>query len=277
MLREPTTNCCNYAALSYPMRRGFLNAKPKHDRTSAKAPPVLDESQSITQPPNSSDPTLDDKDASNWAQRLGLSLDEFYELVEKQAARRGETIVTTFRNFIFERFQGVTFTDSTILDLLPVEYGATPPALRGAYRISAVRGKGLGMFAARDIPAGAVIACENPVIVVPAIIPVLSISKEEMCQMLFDQLNPPKRDIALLLANCKPADVCGKEEGIIRTNGIGLELPVPDAPTAPDPTHCGIFLDMSRCNHRYGTMYQSFDPNSPIDTAVIRMQITSGM
>ena len=133
------------------------------------------------------------------------------------------------------------------------------------------------MFSVWDIPAGAVIACENPVIVVPAIIPVLSISKEEMCQMLFDRLDPPERDIALSLANCKPADVCGKEEGIIRTNGIGLELPVPDAPTAPDPTHCGIFLDMSRCNHRYGTMYQSFDPNSPIDTAVIRMQITSGM
>jgi hypothetical protein len=262
------------------MRRGFLNntkVKPKYDRTSAKTPPVLDESQSITQPPNSSDPTLDDKDARNWAQRLGLSLDEFYKLVEKEAARRRQPFVTIYRNFMFERFQGVTYTDSTILDLLQVEYGATPPALRGAYRISAVRGKGLGMFAARDIPAGAVIACENPVIVLPVITPVSSVSKEEMCHMLFDRLDPPERDLALSLSNCKPADVCGKEEGIIRTNGIGLELPVPDTPTAPDPTHCGIFLDMSRCNHRYGTMYQSFDPISSIDTAVIRMHITGGM
>jgi hypothetical protein len=235
------------------MRRGFLNntkAKPKYDRTSAKAPPlVLDESQSITQPPNS-DPTLDDKDARNWAERLGLSLDEFYKLVERQAARHRQPIEMIFRNFMFEGFQGVTYTDSTILNLLQVEYCALPPALMGAYRISAVRGKGLGMFAARDIPARAVIVCENPVIVLPAVIPTSGTSKDEMCQMLFDRLDPPERDRALSLANCKPAEVCGKKEGIIRTNGIGFELPIPDTPTAPDPTHCGIFLDMSRCNHR---------------------------
>jgi hypothetical protein len=193
---------------------------------------------------------LDDKDARNWAERLGLSLDEFYKLAERQAARRRQPIEIIFRNFMFERFQGVTYTDSTILNLLQVEYGALPPALRGAYRISAVRGKGLGMFAARDIPARAVIVCENPVIVLPAITPASGMSKEEMCQMLFDRLDPPERDRALSLANCKPAEVCGKKEGIIRTNGIGLELPVPDTPTAPDPTHSGIFLDMSRCNHR---------------------------
>jgi hypothetical protein len=236
------------------MRRGFLNntkPKPKYDRTSAKAPPLVqDESQSITQPPNSGDPTLDDKDARNWAERLGLSLDEFYGLAEKQAARLRQPFETIFRNFMFERFQGATYTDSTILNLLQVEYGALPPALRGAYRISAVRGKGLGMFAARDIPAGAIIVCENPVIVLPAITHAIGISKEKICQMLFDRLDPPERDRALLLANCKPAEVCGKEEGIIRTNGIGFELPVPDIPTAPDPTHCGVFLDMSRCNHR---------------------------
>ena len=236
------------------MRRGFLNntkTKPKYDRTSAKAPPlVLDESQSITQPPNSGDPTLNDKDARNWAERLGLSLDEFYKLAERQAARHRQPFETIFRNFMFERFQGVTYTDSTILNLLQVEYGAPPPALRGAYRISAVRGKGFGMFAARDIPARAVIVCENPVIVLPVVTPASGMSKEKMCEMLFDRLDPPERDKALSLANCKPAEVCGTKEGIIRTNGIGFELPVPDTPTAPDPTHCGIFLDMSRCNRR---------------------------
>ena len=142
--------------------------EPKYDCTSAKAPPlVLDESQSITQPPNSGDPTLDDKDMRNWAERLGLSLDEFYKLVERQAARHRQPIEMIFRNFMFQRFQGVTYTDSTILNILQVEYYALPPALMGAYRISAVRGKGLGMFAAWDIPSGAVIVCENPVIVLP--------------------------------------------------------------------------------------------------------------
>lgn len=157
-----------------------------------------------------------------------------------------------YRNIVFHAFEGVTLARSTIVDLLRRKYDAPRPALQNAYRVSAAGGlKGVGMFAARDIPAGAAILVENPVIVYPTILRMMgNMSKEEMFQMLFDRLDPPEREKALSLENCKPADICGKAEGILRTNGICIHLPTPDIPNAPDSMHNATFLDLSLCNHR---------------------------
>jgi hypothetical protein len=107
------------------------------------------------------------------------------------------------------------------------------------------------MFASRDMPAGAVILVENPVSIYPGVMSLgKSTSKEEIFKPLFDRLERDVRERALSLCNSKPADVCGKEEGIVRTNGFGLELAAPKIANPPATRHSGTFLDLSRCNHR---------------------------
>jgi hypothetical protein len=107
------------------------------------------------------------------------------------------------------------------------------------------------MFATVNIPAGAVILVENPIFILPCMIGFgTSMSKDKIFRTLFDRLEPDVRERALLLWNGKPADVCGKEEGIVRTNGFGLDLAVSGTTNPLAMRHSGIFLDLSRCNHR---------------------------
>lgn len=66
--------------------------------------------------------------------------------------------------------------------------------------------------------------------------------------MLFDRPVPESiKDELLALHNCKSIDECSVEEGILRTNGIGCDLTVPEG---HEPTHSAIFLEMSCVNHR---------------------------
>jgi hypothetical protein len=238
----------------FAMRRGFLNQtnakrKPRqsNDVPSVRTPPT------ITQYPNSDNLIRSDEEVKQWAHKLGMSHTELNSHLEKHSARtdNGEVVTTIYRNLVFKDFEGVTLADSKILELLPKYFGHRPSALESAYKISAAAGKGVAMFATRDIPAGGVILVENPVIVVPLIMDMGDqLSKEQMFEMLFDRLDADVRERALALWNCKPADLCGKEEGIVRTNGLQVELPTPSIPKAPNSMHSGTFLDISRCNHR---------------------------
>src|SRR6202011_3862720 len=99
--------------------------------------------------------------------------------------------------------EGVTLADTRIINLIPRKFTHRPkPTLENAYKISSVPGKGLGMFAARDIPAGAVILVENPVIVIPRIVGVgMSLSKDQIFEMLFERLELDVRHRALSLWN----------------------------------------------------------------------------
>ena len=213
---------------------------------------TLAEELITTQYLNSNNIVRDEDDMKKWAHKLGLSLDELKRRVQRHKAQAsGEGILTTYRNLSFVDFAGVTLTDSKILDLLPRSFGKRPPALDNAYHISVATGKGYGMFASRDIPIGGVVLVENPVIVIPLIMGMgEQMSKEDMFKMLFTRLAPDVRERALSLCNCKPASLCGKEEGIVRTNGLQVELPVPNIRNPPNSIHSGIFLEMSRCNHR---------------------------
>jgi len=224
------------------MRRGFLN-QPKSNSKSGhcNVPPaqqLMNPSPSaIPEPPMSSNENVlrSDNDIKKWAHKWGESPQAFYNR----------------RNVTFEDFQGVILADAKIHDLIPKFFDARPLALENAYRISQTAGKGSGMFASRDIPAGAVILAENPVSIYPGVMSLeVSTSREEMFKPLFDRLQGDVRERALSLCNSKPANVCGKEEGIVRTNGFGLELAAPKIANPPATRHSGTFLDLSRCNHR---------------------------
>jgi hypothetical protein len=191
-------------------------------------------------------------DVKKWAYKLGETPTALYNRMKAQVARMDDAdFKMVLRNTKFEDFQGVTFADAKILNLFPSRFNTRPVVPGNAYKISPVAGKGLGMFAAKDIPAGAVVLSENPVIVFPSVMGLgMSVSREEIFKMMFDRLAPDVRARALSLKNSKPAHVCGKEEGILRTNGMGLDLAAPKIANPPATGHSGTFMDLSRCNHR---------------------------
>ena len=101
------------------------------------------------------------------------------------------------------------------------------------------------MVAKRDIRVNGIIAVENPVFVMPVVTGwPRNVSKEEMFAILFERLKLERREQALALANCKPNDVCGVHEGILRINGLSIELVRFQVPclfrvqTTTDIVHC---------------------------------------
>jgi hypothetical protein len=241
------------------MRRGFLNKpkpKPGHD----DVPPAQLEhpvTMSHTIPrhtiSNNSNGPRNDEYLKRWAHKLAESPNAMHNRLETVTARmRDSDFKMIYRNVTFQNFEGVVLADAKIHDLIPKHFYVRPSALENAYKISEAAGKGSGMFASRDIPAGGVILVENPVCLYPSVLGLgMSLSREQMFKMLFDRLEPGVREKALSLYNSKPASVCTKEEGIVRTNGFGLDLAAPKIANPPSTQHSGTFLDLSRCNHRW--------------------------
>lgn len=234
------------------MRRGFLNqttAKPKHPKSDDM--PVQPAS-SVLQYPSTDNIVQSDEQIKQWAHKLSISPEELKKRMEKSpvgADNKGDGGFL-HRSFVFDDFKNITLADPRVFERLPKHFQKRPPALEGVYKISEAPGKGVAMFSTRDIPAGGVILVENPVLVAPFTIQVDLRLKERVFRMLFEMLDTDVRERALALWNCKPADMCGKEEGIIRTNGLQVTMPIPNTPGGPDSTYSGTFLDISRCNHR---------------------------
>ena len=105
------------------------------------------------------------------------------------------------------------------------------------------------MLANQDIPMGGVIIVENPILIHPCVIN-SEVDRNALFDALYARLAPDIQAKALSLWNCKPSHVCGKPEGILRSNGIEVELPLPDDNNPEDSPHSGTFLNISRCNHR---------------------------
>ena len=140
-------------------------------------------------------------------------------------------------------------TDIKVIDLIPRRFDTHLSALQDAYKISSTPKKGLGVFATRDIPAGAIIMVEHLLIVYPVVMNVES--KGELFATLFGRIQPAGvRERALSLWDCKSTDECRKEKGIVHTNGFKIELATPKAGNALGPEHSGTFLELSRVNHR---------------------------
>ncbi|ETW75264.1 hypothetical protein HETIRDRAFT_430702 [Heterobasidion irregulare TC 32-1] len=150
-----------------------------------------------------------------------------------------------------------------------------PPPLPSAsgdaglpFKLSLSPGTGLGLFATRPLAPGHLLLREPPLLLVPLVIPLAApptrgLSKAHIFRALFARHDARTRRLLLSLANAKPAGTCSQEEGIVRTNGIGVDLrtsapsttPVPSSTTAAaatsatSATHNGLFLITSRANH----------------------------
>ena len=221
------------------MRRGFLTdfeTKKKCRRSSAELR-VCDNAQ---------------EDVTQWASKTNmdsLMVERFIRCQELRA--RSQKLI--FHKIKLNGFQGMMLLDETVLHLLPAGPFVPPHTLhQNSFEISPTTSKGFGMFATRDITVGEIIHAENPAVVVyPFVILNFNMTKSEIYRTLFGHLNQPIRDQLLTLDNCMPSTACNVEEGIVCSNGFAITLPVPATYHAPESLHSGVFLDISRCNHRY--------------------------
>ncbi|KAJ7083543.1 hypothetical protein C8R44DRAFT_651994 [Mycena epipterygia] len=148
-----------------------------------------------------------------------------------------------------------TLLDVGVKNLLPVPMPApsvpSPKGVTFAIRRSE-KNHSLGMFAAQNIPVGGLVAVERPIIVAPYIIALQTHPESDFYAALLHRLSAETVARFMELANCKPASECDIIEGIMHTNSIAITLDVPDVPHPELPTHRGIFLNISRCNHSCG-------------------------
>ncbi|KAJ7725636.1 hypothetical protein DFH07DRAFT_758569 [Mycena maculata] len=134
--------------------------------------------------------------------------------------------------------------DASIIPLLPKHLNPPPagPSIP-AFIVADAGPKGRGLFALRDIPAGALILAEQPLLVVPALAPPFAYDS------LLPRLSPAARATLLALSNCKPPDACGAVEGIVWTNASQVDLPTPPTMAPAAREYGGVFATISRANH----------------------------
>ncbi|KAJ7099441.1 hypothetical protein B0H15DRAFT_547034 [Mycena belliarum] len=144
----------------------------------------------------------------------------------------------------------VFLVTAPIVPLLPAVLAPPPPDPDPPYAVVRDAGwKGAGLFAARDIPAGARILVDRPLAIVPADLPI-----REPFDALLTRLTPNARKRLTALANCKALADHPEAEGIALTNAIRVELPGP-------PGEYGAVLPrVPRANHRCVAWHHSLSP-----------------
>lgn len=107
----------------------------------------------------------------------------------------------------------------------------------------------IGMHATAKIAAGSTILTEYPLVIAPACLSLagLSSSKEDCFRSLFDRLPAPMAAHARTMQRHWRFETNRLEEGILRINGIAVQIPVQDR----TETYSALFANTSKCNHRF--------------------------
>lgn len=118
-----------------------------------------------------------------------------------------------------------------------------PPLKRPpAYAIRDIPGKGKGVIATRDISLGEIVVVERPVLICPAMVyGDATMLLEEYAEKSMNREDWDKLDN---LANVH-GDDRSKLDGIVVTNAFIIKL------KGGKESYGGVFLELSRLNHRY--------------------------
>ncbi|KAJ7072078.1 hypothetical protein C8F01DRAFT_1076264 [Mycena amicta] len=184
-----------------------------------------------------------------------------------------------FRNIRVGTNEISTLLDCTVLRLLPScgRFTSAPPPLTDAVEFRPSGGsKGYGAFAVNDIHAAALIHVEYPAIVCQnTIVLNFEMSSPEIYRELVRRVPEKRRSSLMALCNSQPG--LEPEEAIIRTNAIGISLPVPASHGSTAMGHNAVFLQASRFNHSCApNAIHRFDPNSFTLTIHALRPITKG-
>jgi len=129
--------------------------------------------------------------------------------------------------------------------------------------------KGWGMFSRRYLPMGGLIDVETPAAIAPLDITSLGMSSSRMHSTLFHLLTPKALRSVTELSNPNATRGSAAYEDIMRANALIVHLKANDKKLQ---AHHALFLNTSRCNHRYVymifslhhflTSYHSCSPNA---------------
>ncbi|KAF8199778.1 hypothetical protein K438DRAFT_1822486 [Mycena galopus ATCC 62051] len=155
-----------------------------------------------------------------------------------------------FRNITVRDVEVSTLLDCAVLNLLPARFSLPPTPMEAAVEFRQTQDKGMGAFATQDIAVGALLLVEIPTIVVQnTVVLNFGMTSAEVYRELFRRV-PEKTFPALLaLANSQPPGIYDLEEGILRSNTLGIALPAPVVLAPLAMGHSGLFLKASRLNH----------------------------
>jgi SET domain len=140
------------------------------------------------------------------------------------------------------------------LAALPRSLPRLLPAPPPSYEIRNAPGKGLGVFATRNIAFGEIIIVERPLIVLPMLLGRSARSESEARETILRTMSdlvefftPDEQKMFLSLSNAKQSLGLGETFCIVKSNGIKFRLPgVPES-------YVSVCLTLSRVNHRYVT------------------------
>jgi hypothetical protein len=158
------------------------------------------------------------------------------------------------RTQYFKDSECVTMLDTGVDDLLQRKFEKLPPQPNTSMNIDirASPGKGLGMFSRRHISNGEAFFVEYPTVITPYVIG-LSIGLSALYADIFGKLSGPV--FGELMDLSSSYSISGEtqdvHEVIMRINALAIELPVPNGEFSELNTHRAIFLQTSRCNHRW--------------------------
>lgn len=156
----------------------------------------------------------------------------------------------------------VSMLDVGVDALFPPVFPHPPVCVNDNFTIHPSPGKGLGMFSRRSICSGEIVLVERPVILTPYVIG-LTVPLAQLYSDMFEKLSPDVSKHLMELSSSarsspdklkrsqvefKTTDIC---ESIMRMNALAVQLQVPKGEYAELSTHRGVFLQTSRCNHRF--------------------------
>ena len=151
----------------------------------------------------------------------------------------------------------VTMLDTGVDDLLQRMFQNLPPLQPNTSMnidIRASPGKGLGMFSRKNMSIGEAFFIEYPTVITPYVIG-LSIGLSALYADVFGKLSGPVFGELMDLSSSSSSilDETHQDihEAIMRINALAIELPVPNGEFSELNTHRAIFLQTSRCNHRF--------------------------
>ncbi|KAJ7366465.1 hypothetical protein DFH08DRAFT_1071955 [Mycena albidolilacea] len=220
------------------MKRGFLNNSKAKARP--LGPPIVSASKGLTPA------AIDKLDLSQW-KTTSFDVSEDGKVVQQRNPRSK----ITPDSMIYTTLPIDPATDEAVSEcfLLPGSKelvmktpGFPQPLIHPAapaFRLGAVPGKGMGLFSTRALKMGDLILCERPLLVTargvhtPSVIPNFTGEMvaqhnldeyEKYCAIAVDRLRPDNKAAFMALANSHKEDGSGPVVGIVRTNGIAMNL-----------------------------------------------------
>ncbi|KAF7361649.1 SET domain-containing protein [Mycena venus] len=251
------------------MRRGFLQSRDglyspyptrnkKPDRDDRR---LFSDSNA---PPPTHAPPYTVKELRDWGKKNVRLSDDPVMSAKVNLCELGLNQRLVFRNIKVGAVEVSTLLDCAVLNMLPTRFSPPPTPLENAIEFRQTPNKGIGAFATQDIRGGVLLHVEIPATVMQnTMILDFGMTRAEVYRELLRRVPEKTLHALLLLKNSQPPEMYELEEGILRSNTLGIRMPAPSVPAPVAMGHNALFLEASRFNHSCSpNVVHRFDPQS---------------